>query len=182
MTFVVLGLGSNRSWKGMDSMTLLRSALQALSPLLQDMCLSSIYRSRPMYVEDQSDFYNMAAGGWLPGELSPRELLDKIHEIEASLGRDRSREVRNGPRSIDIDIELFGSARVEETDLEIPHPRLQERAFVLVPLFEVLEKAFGRGAGAAAVEKALGTEIYSFLQRARSEISMDGISLLKTSL
>ena len=141
MAFVVLGLGSNRAWNGMDCIALLRATCAALSPLLADMRVSSVYCTKPMYVEAQDDFYNMAACGFVSDALTPHALLAEIHRIEAALGRDRSREIRNGPRSIDIDIELYGDARVESADLQIPHPRLAERAFVLVPLLELLESA-----------------------------------------
>ena len=91
-----------------------------------------------MYVENQDDFYNMVVSGSFDG--TPRELLDKIHAVEKSLGRDRSLEFRNGPRSLDVDIELFGNLVVHETDLIIPHERFFERAFVLVPLLDILRE------------------------------------------
>ena len=141
--FVVLGLGSNKSFASLDSLHLLAGACVLLEPLFSDFAFSSVYRTKPMYVTDQSDFYNMAVSGRT--ELSAHELLSKIHEIEAFLGRNRKSEIRNGPRSIDIDIELFGNEEIHFSDssdpmknLEIPHPRLSERAFVLIPLLEVL--------------------------------------------
>ena len=141
--FTVLGLGSNKSFASLDSLHLLAKACDFLEPLLSDFRFSSVYRTKPMYVTDQSDFYNMAVSGQT--ELSAHELLSKIHEIEAKFGRDRKSEIRNGPRSIDIDIELFGNEEIHFSDssdsmknLEIPHPRLSERAFVLIPLLEVL--------------------------------------------
>lgn len=171
MAFVCLGLGSNRAWHGMDSLALLRAAVRSLSELLSDMQASSVYVTKPMYLEEQADFYNMAVCGSVGTDVTPRVLLERIHEIEASLGRDREREVRNGPRSIDIDIELFGNERVQESDLEIPHPRLMERSFVLVPLCEALEKA-----GEAAC--ALGSDMLSALRDARTSIPLDGIRSL----
>lgn len=141
--FTVLGLGSNKSFASLDSLHLLAKACDFLEPLLSDFRFSSVYRTKPMYVTDQSDFYNMAVSGQT--ELSAHELLSKIHEIEAKFGRDRKSEIRNGPRSIDIDIELFGNEEIHFSDssdpmknLEVPHPRLSERAFVLLPLLEVL--------------------------------------------
>lgn len=99
-----------------------------------------------MYVQNQSDFLNLVVGG--DYNDSPPDLLDEVHRIESSLGRDRSKEIRNGSRTIDIDIELFGSGSVHVQNahdpmknLEIPHPRLYERAFVLVPLLEILDKS-----------------------------------------
>ena len=90
-------------------------------------------------MENQEKFYNMVVSGFV-SDCEPDELLKKIHGIEAALGRDRSREIRNGPRSIDIDIELFGNRTVASPTLQIPHPRILERAFVLVPMMEILEK------------------------------------------
>ncbi|MBR4321644.1 2-amino-4-hydroxy-6-hydroxymethyldihydropteridine diphosphokinase [Treponema sp.] len=141
--FVILGLGSNKSFASLDSLQLLKRACDLLEPLFSDFCVSSVYRTKPMYVTDQADFYNMAVSGHTA--LSAQVLLSKIHEIEAELGRDRKTEIRNGPRSIDIDIELFGKEEIHFSDpsdpmknLEIPHPRILERAFVLIPLLEVL--------------------------------------------
>lgn len=141
MSFVALGLGSNTSWNGIDSVSLLRKAVGALSSVLEDITWSSVYRTKPMYVAEQNDFYNMAVTGNAPRVMTPRELLDTIHIIEASFGRDRTQEIRNGPRPLDIDIELFGRETVHEKDLEIPHPRIQERAFVLIPLLEILPES-----------------------------------------
>lgn len=141
MQFVVLGLGSNVPWQGNSSIQLLAKAVGALGEVLSDLKCSSVYRTRPLYVEDQDDFLNMAVCGFVDDALSPHALLERIHLIEASLGRDRSREIRNGPRPIDIDIELFADRRVLTADLEIPHPRIGERAFVLVPMLEILPES-----------------------------------------
>lgn len=141
--FVVLGLGSNRGFGSFDSVHLLARASFLLSGVLSNFRSSSVYRTKPMYFENQDDFLNMAVSGDWDG--SPHELLSRIHEIESLLGRDRGSEIKNGPRAIDIDIELFGGEEISFHDpenpmnnLEIPHPRLSERAFVLIPLLEVL--------------------------------------------
>ena len=141
--FVVLGLGSNKAFDSLDSVALLASACRKLSLLLEHISFSSIYRTRPMYVENQPDFYNMAVCGYT--KLSADELLEKIHEIEESFGRNRDCEIRNGQRSLDIDIEIYGNEEIHFYDpenpmknLEIPHPRICERAFVLIPMLEVL--------------------------------------------
>lgn len=141
MKLVVLGLGSNRSFEGDDSVSLLKKACILLKNVLTDLRMSSVYQTKPMYVEDQDDFYNMVVCGYAEDNLSPYELLDVIHKYESSLGRDRSKEIRNGPRSIDIDIELFGNEVVNTPDLQIPHPRISERPFVLIPLLEILKKS-----------------------------------------
>ncbi|MCR4714503.1 MAG: 2-amino-4-hydroxy-6-hydroxymethyldihydropteridine diphosphokinase [Treponemataceae bacterium] len=143
MNAVVLGLGSNRQLESgggvLPPCEILKEACAKLDKLLKQAVFSSVYITRPMYVENQCDFYNMVVGGLWSG--SARELLLQTQAIEAEFGRDRSREIRNGPRSLDIDIEIFGNGTVNEPDLVIPHPRLMERSFVLVPLLEILEKS-----------------------------------------
>ena len=134
-SIVVLGLGSNRSYQNQAPCQLLESACHLLSQRITDLKASSLYRTAPLYYQDQEDFFNMVVTGRFVG--SPRDLLTFTQQVEAQLGRDRSREIFKGPRSMDIDIELFGNERVEESDLIIPHPGLTERAFVLVPMLEV---------------------------------------------
>jgi 2-amino-4-hydroxy-6-hydroxymethyldihydropteridine diphosphokinase len=73
----------------------------------------------------------------LKTELAPRQLLDALLRIEAEFGRDRAASFPNGPRTLDLDILLFDGLIVSEPGLEIPHPRLAERAFVLIPLCEI---------------------------------------------
>ena len=138
MPRIVLGLGSNTSYNKIPPLGLLQSACRSLLNTVQDVRFSSVYRSRAMYLTDQDDFYNMAVTGLFAG--SPEELLDLCHTIEAAHGRDRSKEVRNGPRPLDLDIELFGSERVDRPDLRIPHERLLEREFVLRPMLEILSR------------------------------------------
>lgn len=141
MNYVILGLGSNKSWNGMNSIQLLKKAYNELSFLISKISCSSVYRTKPMYVENQDDFYNMVVSGFVEDSFVPEELLQKIHIIESSLGRDRSKEIRNGPRSIDIDIEVFGNISVQTKDLQIPHPRIFERNFVLCPMLEIFDKS-----------------------------------------
>lgn len=136
MTRVVLGLGSNTSYNELPPLSILRSACRSLKDVLSEPIFSSVYRSKAMYLTDQDDFHNMAVTGFFGG--SPRDLLAACHRIEAAHGRDRSREVRNGPRPLDLDIELFGDERISEPDLVIPHERLLEREFVLRPMLEIL--------------------------------------------
>lgn len=94
---------------------------------------SSIYETDPVGYEDQDDFLNMVVE--IQTLLEPIALLDAIQEMEDKLGR--TREIRFGPRTIDLDILLFNQEVNKEADLELPHPRLHERAFVLVPLAEI---------------------------------------------
>ena len=87
------------------------------------------------------DFYNMVVKGYVPDSMTPYDLLNIIHDIEAEGGRNREKEIRFGPRSLDIDIEEFGDTVVSDEILQIPHPRIQERAFVLIPALEILDES-----------------------------------------
>ncbi|HET7401795.1 MAG TPA: 2-amino-4-hydroxy-6-hydroxymethyldihydropteridine diphosphokinase [Usitatibacter sp.] len=100
---------------------------------------SSLHRTRPVGYTEQPDFVNAAA--LIETQLSPRALLDALLDIEKRHGR--IREIPNGPRTLDLDIILYGGARIEEPGLSIPHPRAHERAFVLEPLREVWPEAIG---------------------------------------
>jgi len=95
--------------------------------------VSSLYRTPPWGKLDQPDFLNAAAA--IETALSPRALLDLCLDVERRLKR--VREERWGPRLIDIDILVFGDRVIHETGLEVPHPRMLERAFVLAPLAEI---------------------------------------------
>lgn len=105
---------------------------------MSDCVFSSVYRTKAMYYENQDDFYNAVALGYVSDEKSPFELLKEINRIEEKYGRNRANEIRNGPRSLDIDIELFGDETICASNLEIPHKKLSERAFVLIPAIEIL--------------------------------------------
>lgn len=94
---------------------------------------SRLYRTPPWGIVDQPDFVNAAAG--LETALQPRQLLDALLAIEARAGRVRG--VRNGPRTLDLDLLLYGDQVIATPDLTVPHPRLHERAFVLLPLADI---------------------------------------------
>jgi 2-amino-4-hydroxy-6-hydroxymethyldihydropteridine diphosphokinase len=94
---------------------------------------SSIYSTEPVDVETQNWFLNCVVE--VETELMPRQLLKALQEIENELGRRRM--VRRGPRVIDLDILLYGSSVIRTQDLEVPHPRLIRRRFMLVPLAEI---------------------------------------------
>ncbi len=125
----------------MDSLHLLNCACRQIRTLMKDVSFSSVYQTRAMYVLNQEDFFNMTALGYVNDDEDPFEFLEKIHRIEASFGRDRSKEIRFGPRPLDIDIELFGNLSINTEILQIPHPRIKERAFVLIPAIEILKKS-----------------------------------------
>lgn len=96
---------------------------------------SSDYRTPPWGVEDQPPFVNLGLA--VATELTPRALLDRALAVERELGRDRAHERRWGPRTVDIDLIAYDEVTLSEPDLILPHPRLFERAFVLVPLAEI---------------------------------------------
>ena len=172
MTPVALGLGSNKSFGGLSCLEILGGAVAELKALLQGLEHSGVYKTRAMYYEDQDDFYNMAVLGYVDDKASAFDLLEKIQKIEALFGRDRSREIRNGPRSLDIDIELYGSQTINAENLIVPHPRLKERAFVLVPLVEILAK------DADNIKwKGFGLETISELKRVCPTLCGQGIAL-----
>ncbi len=128
-----IGLGANLG----EREATLRRALERLAstPGVAVVGVSSFRETDPFGNVDQPRFVNAAAE--IETSLGPRELLDRLLEVERSLGRDRSREERWGPRTVDLDLLLYGEETVGEAGLEIPHPRLAERAFVLEPLLEL---------------------------------------------
>ena len=138
---VLLGLGSNSDFAGLSPVELIAAGVSSLSRLVKDMKISSLYRTRAMYVEAQESFFNAVIYGKVSSSLSPFSFLEKIHRIEAEFGRDREKEIRFGPRSLDIDIEEFGDMKIDSDSLTLPHPRLHERAFVLVPALEIFSES-----------------------------------------
>lgn len=100
---------------------------------------SSNYRTPPWGREDQPPFINCCL--MVETDLPPHSVLDCAQAVERALGRDRAREQRWGPRTVDIDLLTYGDIAVDEPDLTLPHPRLFERAFVLVPLLEIVPSA-----------------------------------------
>jgi 2-amino-4-hydroxy-6-hydroxymethyldihydropteridine diphosphokinase len=96
---------------------------------------SSDYATPPWGIEDQPRFVNLAIA--VETSLSPHALLTRAQAVERAFGRDRANERRWGPRTLDIDILVYGDVTLDDADLTLPHPRLFERAFVLVPLAEI---------------------------------------------
>jgi len=104
---------------------------------------SSDYKTPPWGVTDQPDFTNACVA--IETALSPHELLERAHEVERVFGRDRTREQHWGPRPLDIDILTYGDLSLSDPKLTLPHPRLFERAFVLMPLLEIAPDAIIAG-------------------------------------
>ena len=126
---VYLGLGSNLG----DRKANLEKALQLLGERLYIEQVSSLYETEPVGHAEQPMFFNAVCRA--ETELGPLQLLSLIQGIEATLGRVPS--FTNGPRSIDVDILFYDDLSIKTTDLTIPHPRIEERAFVLIPLLEI---------------------------------------------
>jgi 2-amino-4-hydroxy-6-hydroxymethyldihydropteridine diphosphokinase len=132
VTRAYIGLGSNLG----DRRAQLDEALRRLEtdPAVAIVAVSSFRDTDPVGVVDQPRFLNAAAA--LDTSLPPRELLDRLLAVERALGRDRSGE-RWGPRTVDLDLLLYGDLALDEPGLTVPHPRLDERRFVLEPLVEL---------------------------------------------
>lgn len=130
MTTVYLGLGSNLG----DRRASLRDALDTLeAPDLHIGALSPIYETEPLEVVDQPWFLNLVAEA--ATTLSPIELLARLQDVERTFGRRRT--IPKGPRTLDIDILYYGRLVLDTPELTIPHPRVSERRFVLVPLADI---------------------------------------------
>lgn len=146
MATVYLALGSNQG----DRQQNIETAVALLSPQVRVERLSSLYQTRPQGFREQPMFLNAVL--WGRTSLAPQALLQRAKEIEGELGRRPS--FPNAPRPIDIDI-LFYDDRVMDTPgLVIPHPRLSERAFVLVPLMEIAPHLRHPGTGQGVSEMA----------------------------
>ena len=142
MTFAYIGLGSNLG----DRETQLMRAADALDAVR----LSPVIETEPWGFEDQPRFLNAVAE--VETGLSPRGLLDRLLEIEQALGRTRDGP-RYGPRTIDLDLLLYGDQVIDEPGLQVPHPRLAERSFVLEPLASLVPERKIPGNG--TVQEAL---------------------------
>jgi 2-amino-4-hydroxy-6-hydroxymethyldihydropteridine diphosphokinase len=139
-----IGIGSNLANPHQQVL----QALQALGglPHTRALASSSLYRSKPMGYLEQPDFINAVAK--VETALTPRALLDALLEMERARGR--KREFRNAPRTLDLDILLYGDLRYHEPGLTIPHPQMHLRAFVLRPLLEIEPGCTIPGVGSAA--------------------------------
>jgi 2-amino-4-hydroxy-6-hydroxymethyldihydropteridine diphosphokinase len=124
-----IGIGSNAG----DAAAQVRRAFDRLGEVGTLVARSSLYRTAPWGVTDQAPFVNAAA--LVDTVLDPRALLSALQRMESEAGRVAT--FRWGPRVLDLDILAYGDVRVDEADLTVPHARLRERAFALVPLAEI---------------------------------------------
>ncbi len=157
MTEALLALGGNVG----DSRAILDRAVALLCDghEVRLTARSSDYRTPPWGIVEQPPFVNLCIA--VETTLDARALLARAHAVERQLGRDRANETRNGPRTADIDIVAYGDLTLDAPDLTLPHPRLFERAFVLVPLAEIAPDrriAGVRVADAAAKVDSTGVE------------------------
>ncbi len=144
-TRAFIGIGSNLG----EREATLRRALALLGERaeVRIVGVSSLRETDPVGYLDQPRFLNGAA--WIEAELTARELLDVLLEVERALGRIREGP-RFGPRAIDLDLLLYGDATIDEPGLTLPHPRLHERRFVLEPLHELDPELVVPGRGTVA--------------------------------
>lgn len=133
MAEVFLGLGSNLG----DRVGQLRGAVLALEGLVSVERVSSLWLTEPVGLREQPPFLNAALRG--STSLEPRVLLAALAEVEDRMGR--LRDVANGPRTIDLDLLLYDDLVADEFGLNLPHPRMSERRFVLAPLAEIAPEA-----------------------------------------
>ena len=136
MTTAYIGIGSNVG----DRTMFVRSAVDALDADddIQVRKVSSLYETAPVGGPPQRSFVNVVVE--IDTELSPQALLRTCKSLEEVLGREPS-DIRWGPRVVDLDVLLYGEEKVNDPDLEIPHPRMAERRFALVPLLEIAPDA-----------------------------------------
>jgi 2-amino-4-hydroxy-6-hydroxymethyldihydropteridine diphosphokinase len=157
-----IGMGGNlASWAGTPEATLAAAAAR-LERLGRVTNRSSLYSTEPVGFAKQPRFVNAVVA--LETELKPLELLKALLAIEQEFGRDRASSFENGPRTLDLDILIFDGIAISEPGLEIPHPRLAERAFVLVPLNEIAPRIVDAGTG-----KSVSQLLDNLLKSAGSE-------------
>jgi 2-amino-4-hydroxy-6-hydroxymethyldihydropteridine diphosphokinase len=140
--------GNLASWAGTPEATLTAASVR-LQSLGQVTRRSSLYSTEPVGFAAQPRFINAVVA--LETELDPHDLLKGLLAIEKEFGRDRAAGFANGPRTLDLDVLLFDDLKISEQNgeggLEIPHPRLAERTFVLIPLCEIAPQIVASGSG-----------------------------------
>jgi 2-amino-4-hydroxy-6-hydroxymethyldihydropteridine diphosphokinase len=163
MRMAYIGMGANiASPAGSPEATLAAAAvrLDELDPLVAS---SSLYSTAPVGFADQPRFLNSVVA--VETDLTPHELLRALLVIELEFGRNRNLGIVNGPRSLDLDILLYDDFVLGGASLEIPHPRLAERAFVLVPLNEIAPHVLDPRTG-----KTMSQLLQSFIPSPGNEI------------
>jgi len=145
MPTAYIGLGANLPSIAGSPQATLAAAAARLASLGRVTAQSLLYSTEPVGFAAQPRFLNAVVA--LETELSPHDLLLALLAIEQQFGRDRSSGIANGPRTLDLDLLIYGIQSISEPGLEVPHPRLVERAFVLVPLNEIAPQAMDARSG-----------------------------------
>lgn len=159
MRTAYIALGANLASPVGPPEATLAAAVQRLGNLGRITAQSSLYSTAPVGFADQPRFVNAVVA--LETDLTPRALLHKLLVIEKEYGRDRSTGIPNGPRTLDLDILLIGNLEINLPELELPHPRMTERAFVLVPLHEIAPELPIAGLGKTV------SQFFEMLQKCR---------------
>jgi 2-amino-4-hydroxy-6-hydroxymethyldihydropteridine diphosphokinase len=162
MITAYIGMGANIPSPAGPPEATLAAAVSRLASRGHILGRSSLYSTKPVGFAGQPRFLNAVVT--LETELAPHALLDHLLAIELEFGRDRSAGVPNGPRTLDLDILMVGDLRIHESGLEIPHPRLAERTFVLIPLNEVAPRAID-----PLTHKTVAQLLQTLLERSESE-------------
>lgn len=161
MAKVLIGLGTNMGLRESN----LQDAVRAfgLVPDISIVSVSSVFETAPIGYDDQQDFYNAVL--LIETELSPHAVLGVCLGIEAGMGR--KRQIKNGPRVLDLDVLIYENVRMDTHELTVPHPRILERRFVLQPMKELFPSG-----------RALGVPFTEELQNVKEqEIRPTGINL-----
>lgn len=135
MTLAYIGLGSNMPYEGLTPVQVLAAAVERLAQAGRLLACSSLYTTEPVGYAGQPVFLNAVI--YIETTLPPLDLLDLLLATESAFGRDRSAGIRNGPRTLDLDLLLYDDLILTTDQLILPHPRLAERRFVLGPLAEI---------------------------------------------
>ena len=135
METAYIALGANLPSPAGEPPQTLDAAIADLTQLGNLSARSSFYTTEPVGYADQPAFLNAAVA--IETALAPHSLLDRLLEIELSFGRDRSHGIANGPRTLDLDLLLYGDWVLSTQALQLPHPRMAQRSFVLLPMAEI---------------------------------------------
>ena len=151
-TLCYIGIGSNMG----DKRCMITQAIQRLDeiPGMQVEAVAPFYRTAPIGYAKQAYFINTVVK--VSTVFTPRQLLKELQQIENAFGRKRT--IRWGPRTLDLDILIYGDLELDEPDLQIPHPRMQERAFVICPLADINPDYLVHGEKAAQLAWRLSTK------------------------
>lgn len=153
MQVAYIGLGANLPSHAGSPAATLAAAAERIGAVGRITRVSALYSTEPVGYAEQPRFVNAAVA--LETDTDARHLLEALQRIEREFGRDRRNAIRNGPRTLDLDLLLFGNSVIEEPGLHVPHPRLAERAFVLLPLHEIEPEAIDPRSGKTITELLL---------------------------